>query len=258
MVTHPSRRSHLPKPLPWYAKIENKMKVLILDDEPPARRSLKQALAEIGVEDVREAGSIEQAVKLLQEERPDLLCLDVELRGGKKGFDLLDALPADKIPVIFISAHPEHAVRAFEARAVDYLLKPVDPHRLRESLSRIRAASQQPEKIFLKHETAMFRDGTKNLMVRIGDIQWLEANDSYTKLILGDGKGPMVNGTLKSVLEKIDPATFFQTSRGQAINLDHVTRVEDGEVGFVAVMANGARIEMSRRHSTEFRHLKAV
>jgi two-component system LytT family response regulator len=234
------------------------MKVLILDDEPPARRSLKHALSEIGVEDIREAGSIDQAVKLLQEERPDLLCLDVELRGGKKGFDLLDALPADGIPVIFVTAHPEHAVRAFEARAVDYLLKPVDPHRLRESLGRVSAASQQPEKVFLRNETAMFRDGSKNVLVRIGDIQWLEANDSYTKLVLGDGKGPMVNGTLKSVLEKIDPAAFFQTSRGQAINLDHVTRVEDGEVGFVAVMANGARIAMSRRHSTKFRRLKGV
>jgi two-component system LytT family response regulator len=104
----------------------------------------------------------------------------------------------------------------------------------------------------------MFRDGSKNVLVRIGDIQWLEANDSYTKLVLSDGKGPMVNGTLKSVLEKIDPAAFFQTSRGQAINLDHVTRVEDGEVGFVALMANGAKIEMSRRQSTEFRRLKGV
>ena len=181
------------------------MKVLILDDEPPARRSLKHALSEIGVEDVREAGSIEQAVKLLQEERPDLLCLDVELRGGKKGFDLLDALPADGIPVIFVTAHPEHAVRAFEARAVDYLLKPVDSHRLRESLGRVGAASRQTEKVFLRHETAMFRDGSKNVLVRIGDIQWLEANDSYTKLVLSDGKGPMVNGTLKSVLEKNRP-----------------------------------------------------
>jgi two-component system LytT family response regulator len=234
------------------------MKVLILDDEPPARRSLKHALSEIGVEDVREAGSIEQAVKLLQEERPDLLCLDVELRGGKKGFDLLDALPADGIPVIFVTAHPEHAVRAFEARAVDYLLKPVDPHRLRESLSRIAGPSRHPERVFMKHDKAMFRDGSKNVLVRIGQIQLLEANDSYTKLILGDGTGPMVNGTLKSVLEKIDPEAFFQTSRSQAINLDHVERVEDGETGLTAILENGMRVEMSRRQSTEFRRLKGV
>ena len=234
------------------------MKVLILDDEPPARRSLKHALSEIGVEDVREAGSIEQAIKLLQEERPDVLFLDVELRGGKKGFDLLDALPADGIPAIFVTAHPHHAVRAFEARAVDYILKPVDSHRLRESLSRISGPSRQPERVFMKHEKAMFRDGSKNILVRIGQIQLLEANDSYTKLILSDGTGPMVNGTLKSVLEKIDPEAFFQTSRAQAINLDHVERVEDGETGLTAILENGMRVEMSRRQSTEFRRLKGV
>jgi two-component system LytT family response regulator len=234
------------------------MKVLILDDEPPARRSLKHALSEIGVEDVREAGSIEQAIKLLQEERPDVLFLDVELRGGKKGFDLLDALPADGIPAIFVTAHPHHAVRAFEARAVDYILKPVDSHRLRESLSRISGPSRQPERVFMKHEKAMFRDGSKNILVRIGQIQLLEANDSYTKLILSDGTGPMVNGTLKSVLEKIDPEAFFQTSRAQAINLDHVERVEDGETGLTAILENGMRVEMSRRQSTEFRRLKGI
>jgi two-component system LytT family response regulator len=234
------------------------MKVLILDDEPPARRSLKHALSEIGVEDIREAGSIEQAIKLLQEERPDVLFLDVELRGGKKGFDLLDALPAEGIPAIFVTAHPHHAVRAFEARAVDYILKPVDSHRLRESLSRISGPSRQPERVFMKHEKAMFRDGSKNILVRIGQIQLLEANDSYTKLILSDGTGPMVNGTLKSVLEKIDPEAFFQTSRAQAINLDHVERVEDGETGLTAILENGMRVEMSRRQSTEFRRLKGV
>jgi two-component system LytT family response regulator len=234
------------------------MKVLILDDEPPARRSLKHALSEIGVEDIREAGSIEQAIKLLQEERPDVLFLDVELRGGKKGFDLLDALPAEGIPAIFVTAHPHHAVRAFEARAVDYILKPVDPHRLRESLSRIAGPTRQPERVFMKHEKAMFRDGSKNILVRIGQIQLLEANDSYTKLILGDGTGPMVNGTLKSVLEKIDPEAFFQTSRSQAINLDHVERVEDGETGLTAILENGMRVEMSRRQSTEFRRLKGI
>jgi two-component system, LytTR family, response regulator len=234
------------------------MKVLILDDEPPARRSMRHALGDIGVTDVREAGSIEQAVKLLQEERPDVLLLDVELRGGKKSFDLLDALPADGIPVIFVTAHPEHAVRAFEARAMDYLLKPVDPHRLRESLGRIAAPSAQQERIFLKHETAMFRDGTKNVLLRVGDIQLLEAGDSYTKLVLADQTGPMVNGTLKSVLQRIDPAVFFQANRSQAINLDHVTGVEDAEAGFLVLLSNGSRVELSRRQSTEFRRLKGV
>jgi two-component system LytT family response regulator len=231
--------------------------VLILDDEPPARRSLKHALADIGVTDVREAGSIEQAVKALTEQRPDVMFLDVELRGGKQGFDLLETLPAEGIPVIFVTAHPEHAVRAFETQAVDYLLKPVDPHRLKESLKRIGESSDAEEvRIFLKHETAMFRDGTRNVLLKVGDIHLLEAGDSYTKLVLADKSGPMVNGTLKSVLGRIE--VFFQANRTQAINLDYVTQVQDGESGLVVVLVNGIRVEMSRRQSSEFRRLKAI
>ncbi len=235
------------------------MNVLILDDEPPARRSLKHALADIGVTDVREVGSIEQAVKALTEQRPDVMFLDVELRGGKKGFDLLETLPAEGIPAIFVTAHAEHAVRAFEKQAVDYLLKPVDPHRLKESLKRIGDSSDTEEvRIFLKHETAMFRDGTRNVLLRVGDIQLLEAGDSYTKLVLADQSGPMVNGTLRSVLNRIDPEVFFQANRTQAINLDHVAGVEDAEGGLIAVLANGMRVEFSRRQTAEFRRLKAI
>ncbi|MFM8364819.1 MAG: LytR/AlgR family response regulator transcription factor [Verrucomicrobiota bacterium] len=235
------------------------MKVLILDDEPPARRNLRNALSDIGVDEVREAGSIEQAVRALKEERPDVMFLDVELRGGKKGFDLLDALDAEGIPAVFVTAHAEHAVRAFEARAIDYLLKPVDPHRLKESLKRIGESSDAEDvRIFLKHETAMFRDGTRNVLLKVGDIYLLEAGDSYTKLVLADKSGPMVNGTLKSVLGRIDPEVFFQANRTQAINLEYVTQVEDGESGLIAVLANGIRVELSRRQSSEFRRLKAI
>ena len=235
------------------------MNVLVLDDEPPARRSLKHALADIGVTEVREAGSIEQAVKALNEQRPDVMFLDVELRGGKQGFDLLETMPAGGIPVIFVTAYPEHAIRAFETQAVDYLLKPVDPHRLKESLKRISESSGSgEERIFLKHETAMFRDGARNVLLKVGDIQLLQAEDSYTKLVLADQTGPMVNGTLKSVLGRIDPEVFFQANRKQAINLDQLTQVEDGESGLIAVLANGMRVEMSRRHTAEFRRLKAI
>jgi two-component system, LytTR family, response regulator len=236
------------------------MKVLLLDDEPPARRSLRRALGEIGVTDVREASSIEQAVGLIVEERPDVLLLDVQLRGGKEGFDLLDMLPAEGIPVVFVTGHADHALKAFEHRAVDYVLKPVDPQRLKESLSRVsnELSDQGGERFFLRHERAMFRDGSKNVLVKIGDIQVLEAHDSYTKLILGDGTGPMVNGTLSSVLRKLDPEAFFRASRAKAINFDHVASIDERESGFEALMTNGSRVEMSRRQSAVFRQLKAI
>jgi two-component system LytT family response regulator len=233
------------------------MKVLILDDEPPARRGMRQVLAQIGVTDVRDVGTIEQAVKALNEERPDVLLLDVELRGGKVGFDLLDTLPAVGIPAIFITAHPDHALRAFEVRAVDYLLKPVDPRRLKESLKRVSQPAE--ERPFSREEKVLFRDGVKNVLLRVGDIQVLEASDAYTRLLLGDGRGVTVNGTLKSVRERLNGNLFFLASRSHAVNLDHIANVEDADGGFmILTMANGAKIELSRRQSAEFRELKAV
>jgi len=233
------------------------MKVLILDDEPPARRGMRQVLAQIGVTDVRDVGTIEQAVKALNEERPDVLLLDVELRGGKVGFDLLDTLPAEGIPAIFITAHPDHALRAFEVRAVDYLLKPVDPRRLKESLKRVSQPAE--ERPFSSEEKVLFRDGIKNVLLRVGDIQVLEASDAYTRLLLGDGRGVTVNGTLKSVRERLNANLFFLASRSHAVNLDHIANVEDADGGFmILTMANGVKIELSRRQSAEFRELKAV
>ena len=233
------------------------MKVLILDDEPPARRGMRQVLAQIGVTDVRDVGTIEQAVKALNEERPDVLLLDVELRGGKVGFDLLDTLPAEGIPAIFITAHPDHALRAFEVRAVDYLLKPVDPRRLKESLKRVSQPAE--ERPFSSEEKVLFRDGVKNVLLRVGDIQVLEASDAYTRLLLGDARGVTVNGTLKSVRERLNGNLFFLASRSHAVNLDHIANVEDADGGFmILTMANGAKIELSRRQSAEFRELKAV
>lgn len=233
------------------------MKVLILDDEPPARRGMRQVLAQIGVTDVRDVGTIEQAVKALNEERPDVLLLDVELRGGKVGFDLLDTLPAEGIPAIFITAHPDHALRAFEVRAVDYLLKPVDPRRLKESLKRVSQPAE--ERPFSSEEKVLFRDGVKNVLLRVGDIQVLEASDAYTRLLLGDGRGVTVNGTLKSVRERLNANLFFLASRSHAVNLDHIANVEDADGGFmILTMANGVKIELSRRQSAEFRELKAV
>jgi two-component system LytT family response regulator len=235
------------------------MKVLILDDEPPARRGLKAALNDIGVTDVRDVGTVDLALQAIIEERPDVLLLDVELRGGKKSFDLLNALPVDGIPVIFITAHPEHAVRAFEVDAIDYLLKPVDPQRLKQSLKRVSGAGSNEERPFTRDEKALFRDGSKNILLRVGDIQVLEASEAYTRLILGEGRGITINGTLKSVRDRLDPNLFFSASRSHAINLDHVANVEDIEGGFmILTMANGVKVELSRRHSTEFRRLKSV
>jgi two-component system LytT family response regulator len=234
------------------------MNVLIVDDEPPARRGIKEALAEIGVKQVREASSVDQALKAIIAERPDVLLLDIEMRGGSKGFDLLEKLPAQGIPVVFITAHQEHAVRAFEVRATDYLLKPVDPKRLLETLSRIAGGSLDNPAPLGADDKVLFRDGSKNHYIRVGDIRILESVGAYTKIVMDQGN-ITINGTLTSVMERLDPTLFFRANRAAAVNLRDITKVSQSEEGHVVLeIGQHPPIELSRRASVEFRRERGI
>jgi two-component system LytT family response regulator len=231
------------------------MKVLIMDDEPPARRGLREALHKLGVGDVREASSVAKALECIKEDRPNLLMLDIEMpRGG--GFQLIETLPAQGIPVIFVTAHTEHAARAFDVRAVDYLLKPVNPQRLVEALKRVE--KNEPSKPFSSDDRVLFRDGSTNHFVRVGDIRILESSGAYTRIIQPGGN-ITITGTLSSVIERLDPAVFFRASRAQAVNLHHVAKVDEGMSGNMLLhLDNDMKVEVSRRQSVEFRKLRAI
>lgn len=234
------------------------MKILIVDDEPPARRGLIQLLNKIGVDDVREAGSVDQAVLLLKEERADLLLVDIEMPRAD-GFRLLETLPARGIPFIFVTAHSEHAAKAFDLRAVDYLLKPVAQDRLLEALSRIESPKTSEAVRFSKSDKVLFRDGRENLFLTVGDVSWLESCGSYTKVVLESGKSAVVNGTLSGVLGRLDEREFFRANRSQAVNLSHIKGVEDVESGILCVnLIDGKKIELSRRQSIEFRRRQSI
>jgi two-component system LytT family response regulator len=234
------------------------MKILIVDDEPPARRGLRQLLKKIGVDEVREAGSVEQAVSLLKEERADLLLLDIEMPRAA-GFELLETLPARGIPFIFVTAHSEHAAKAFDLRAVDYLLKPVAKDRLLEALSRVGSPESNRAVRFSKNDKVLFRDGRENLYLTIGEIVWLETCGSYTKVVTLTGKSAAVNGTLTGVLERLDEREFFRANRSQGINLSYIKSVEDMESGMLCVVLHdGKKIEFSRRQSIEFRRRQSI
>ena len=176
------------------------MNILVIDDEAPARRGLKEILGKLGVSRVREAGTIAQAVKAIEEERPDVLLLDIHMPGGG-GFKLLEKLPARGIPVIFVTAHVEHAAKAFDVEAMDYVLKPVEPKRLLRSLEKV--MSQAEEQRGTRSEAGLedrifLREGVRHHNVRIGDIELLEACGAYTKVVTG--KNSMtVWGTLASL-----------------------------------------------------------
>ena len=235
------------------------MRVLIIDDEAPARRGLRETLGKIGVSDVRDVGTIAQAVKALEEERPDVLLLDIEMPGGG-GFKLLEKLPARGIPVIFVTAHMEHAAKAFDADAMDYVLKPVDQERLRRALEKVMAKSEALRTT--KREPALddrvfLREGTRHHNVRIGDIVMLESCGAYTKVTTTDGS-ITVWGTLSSMEERLPADYFFRVNRQSVVNLAHATEISDSPSSsrVTVRLPQNRNIELSRRQSATIRKTK--
>jgi two-component system LytT family response regulator len=235
------------------------MKILIIDDEAPARRGLRETLAKLGVHQVRDAGTIAQAIKAIEEERPDVLLLDIQMPGGG-GFKLLEKLPARGIPVVFVTAHLEHAAKAFEVDAMDYVLKPVEPKRLCQALEKVmrkaeslREAKRPPgleDRIFL-------REGTRHHNVRIGDIVILESCGAYTKVITNENS-MTVWGTLACMEDRLPGDYFFRVNRQSIVNLAHAKEISDSPSNsrVVIKLPRDRSIELSRRQSATLRKTK--
>lgn len=235
------------------------MKALIIDDEAPARRGLREILGKLGVSDVRDVGTIAQAVKAIEDERPDVLLLDIHMPGGG-GFKLLEKLPARGIPVIFVTAHMEHAAKAFDVEAMDYVLKPVDPQRLLKSLEKVmrKAEEARGEKKALGLDDRIFlREGTRHHNVRIGDIEILESCGAYTKVVTPHG-ATTVWGTLASIEARLPEEYFFRVNRQSVVNLAHATEIADSPANsrVIVKLPRNRNIELSRRQSAAIRKTK--
>jgi two-component system LytT family response regulator len=231
------------------------MKALVLEDEPPARRELCRQLKKFGVAEVFEAASVKAALEILSNHAVDVLFLDIEMpKGG--GFELLATQPARDIPAIFVTAYAEHAARAFDWQATDYLLKPVNEERLLEALRRLK--SPGPEKQFAADDRVLFRDAGKNLFLRIGDIKLLESSGAYTRVVHKEGS-LTVNGTLSRLLERIDEKIFVRANRTQAVNMEHVVKISDADNGNLLLhLDEKLAVEASRRNSAEFRQQRSI
>ena len=229
------------------------MKAMIVDDEPPARRELRRLLSDFSwIEIIGEAGNVEQAALMVESHLPDLLFLDIQMPGGS-GFDLLTRL--DHVPdVIFTTAHDEHAVRAFEVDALDYLLKPIDPARLAEALTRVKNAQSEPaqrpgdvlEQIFV-------RDGERCWFVPLREVSLLNSEGNYIRLAWGKTR-PLLGRALATLERRLDPNRFFRANRQQIINLDFIEKVELGVNGRLhAQLKDGPEVEISRRQARLFK-----
>jgi two-component system, LytTR family, response regulator len=234
------------------------MKAMIIDDEPPARRELRRLLNEFAwVEVVGEAGNVDQAEEMIGSLTPELLFLDIQMPGGS-GFDLLSRLE-DLPQVIFTTAYDEHAVRAFEVDALDYLLKPIDPSRLAEALGRAKSAqaarAPQPGAVL---EQIFVRDGERCWLVPLREVRLLSSEGNYIRLSWGKEK-PLLGRALAALEQRLDPNRFFRANRRQIINLDFI---ESGDVGgngrLHAQLRDGPEVEISRRQARLFKNKMSI
>ena len=240
------------------------MKALVIDDEPLARAEMRRLLrAHPDIEIVGEAGDADQARDAIKRTAPDLIFLDVQMP-EETGFDLLVSLAGRVPPVIFTTAFDQHAVRAFEFGALDYLVKPVEPERLAVALERVRnrtsdtadaapaapalpAAQLRPEeKVFVRHDDRCW-------FVPLSAIRGFESDGDSVRLWLADGT-PTLHRSLAQLEERLPEDLFFRANRTQIVNLKSVERVEPWFSGTLkATLAGGRTVELSRRQSQLFR-----
>jgi two-component system LytT family response regulator len=229
------------------------MKAMIIDDEPPARRELRRLLTAFPwVEIVGEAGNVDQAAERIASLTPELLFLDIQMPGGT-GFDLLTRLE-DVPQVIFTTAYDEHAVQAFKVDALDYLLKPIEPARLAEALSRAKSAqtarTPRPDAVL---EQIFVRDGSRCWFVPLREVRLLTSEGNYIRLSWGKFQ-PLLGRALAALEQRLDPNRFFRANRRQIINLDFIETVELGVNGRLhAQLRDGPEVEISRRQTRLFK-----
>jgi two-component system LytT family response regulator len=224
------------------------MRVLVVDDEPPARKKLRRLLAaHADVEVLGEASSGAEALAALAENRPDLVFLDVQMP-DMDGFEVLRRVgsPVSFRPV-FVTAYDEFAVRAFEVNALDYLLKPVDARRFDVMLERARKAiADGPKQRF--PERLLVTDRDRSYYVATSTIDWLEADRNYVVIHAG-GVEHVVRGTLESFTSVLDPDRFVRISRSHVVHVAAV--IENARLGHGErrlTLRDGAALTWTRRY----------
>jgi len=233
-----------------------KLRTLVVDDEELARQVMRELLrAHEEIEVVAECRNGLEAVKAVAEHKPDLLFLDVQMP-KLTGFDVLELIGPD-VPVIFVTAYDEYAMKAFEVHAVDYLLKPVGKERLAAALQRIkkRQAEKLPAPVELSAaarpagqyaERLVVKDGTKVTLIPVKKLEYAEAQDDYVALA-SDGQKHLKQQTIASLEASLDPKMFVRIHRSYIVNLERVARIEPyGKESRVAVLTNGAKLPVSR------------
>jgi two-component system LytT family response regulator len=243
-----------------------KLTAVIVDDEELARAVIREMLrAHPEIEVLGECANGFEAVKMVSERKPDLLFLDIQMP-KLDGFEVLELIGSG-IAVIFVTAYDQHALRAFEVHAVDYLLKPVAADRFEAALERAKqrvgtpvsppvvelaATAREPGHYA---ERIVVKDGTRVHIIPVAKLDYVEAEDDYVALA-SQGKKHLKQQTISSVEGILDPKTFLRIHRSCIVNLERVTKVEPyGKDSHVAILSDGARLPVSR---TGYARLRTV
>jgi two-component system, LytTR family, response regulator len=238
------------------------LRVLIVDDTRLARQELRTLLAELAdVECVGEADDVPAAQQAIAKLRPDLVLLDIQMPSGT-GFDVLDGL--DSAPmVVFTTAYDHYAVRAFEANALDYLVKPVVPERLAAAIARARArqasgTTEAPRELLGPDDQVFLRDGERCWFVALHEISRIVVDGNYARVWFRDEKA-MLARSLSALEARLDPAMFFRANRNTLVNLRMVKNIDlaVGD-GYDLTLKDGSVVEVSRRQARELRERLAL
>jgi two-component system LytT family response regulator len=236
------------------------MKTLIIDDERLAREELKTLLSEFpNIEIIGECANGKEGIKSVNKLKPDLIFLDIQMP-EINGFEMLEHL--DHMPiVIFVTAYDEFAIKAFEVNALDYLLKPVDPARLKETINKISDDLQptiRTEEKLGANDRIFIKDGEKCWFVDLNDIRMFESEGNYVKVHFEKFR-PLILRSLNSLEEKLDEKLFFRANRKFIINLKKISNIENWFNGGLQVELNeGEKVEISRRQAIKFKEKMSI
>jgi two-component system LytT family response regulator len=232
-----------------------RLRAIVVDDERLARLELRSMLAEIpSIEVVGEADSVDAAVALVAREEPDVVFLDVQMPEAD-GFELLERAGAS-FRVIFATAYDEHAIRAFEVNAIDYLLKPISPSRLARAVERLGAPEPpQPVRKLDYGDRLFITADDRPRLLKIDQIEHIRAAGDYSEVFTSDGKRLFVQKAMKEWEERLPETRFVRVHRSAIVNLECVERIEEAvnRSYLLYLKRSPEPIAMSRRYAGELR-----
>jgi two-component system, LytTR family, response regulator len=249
------------------------MKVLIVDDEPLAREGLRMLLvSDPQVAAISEAKNGREAVTAIRESRPDLVLLDVQMP-EMDGFQVVREVGPEQMPsVVFVTAHDQYAIRAFEINALDYLMKPVTAERFHLSLERAKTRLSGGDEMgrrmvslleAMAHPSTYVkrlavRSGTRTLFVPVADIEWIQAAENYVELhfIELNPTGCLLQATMNTLEASLDPEMFLRIHRSLIVNVSRIKELQPAGHGeYVIVLRSGVRLESSRSYHQKLKAL---